>query len=297
MAPFPLLNIRMTELQLHDTLPALREQLAEHRREGQTIALVPTMGNLHAGHLTLINAARAAYDVVVATIFVNPLQFGPNEDLARYPRTFAADAAALQDNGCHYLYAPTPAEIYPDGPAVHTRVSVPVLSTLHCGHSRPGHFDGVCTVVCKLFNMILPDAAFFGLKDYQQFHLISIMVRDLFLPVRLHGMPTVREESGLALSSRNGYLSLEQRAQAAALYATLGRISQRIKSGALHYRELEHDAAAALAAAGLRPDYFHICDRATLQLATHQDADLVILAAAYAGTTRLIDNIFVQAAA
>lgn len=297
MARSRLPNIRMTELQLHDTLSPLREQLAEQRRNGRTIALVPTMGNLHQGHLTLINAARAEYDVVVATIFVNPLQFGPNEDLARYPRTFAADAAALQDNGCHYLYAPASAEIYPEGPAAHTRVSVPVLSTLHCGHSRPGHFDGVCTVVCKLFNMIQPDAAFFGLKDYQQFQLISIMVRDLFLPVRLYGMPTVREASGLALSSRNGYLSAEQCAEAAALYATLVRISQRIKSGEVHYRELEQEASAALAAAGLRPDYFHICDRATLQLATQDDSDLVILAAVYAGTTRLIDNIFVQAAA
>jgi pantoate--beta-alanine ligase len=287
----------MTDLQLHETLPSLREELAEHRREGRTIALVPTMGNLHAGHLALITAARVGYDVVVATIFVNPLQFGPKEDLARYPRTFATDTAALQKAGCHYLYAPTPAEIYPEGPTAHTRISVPILSTLHCGQSRPGHFDGVCTVVCKLFNMIQPDAAFFGLKDYQQFQLISIMVRDLHLPVRLHGVPTVRESSGLAMSSRNGYLSPEQRDQASILYATLLILSQTIESCRIDFREAEEKAAAIFVAAGLQPDYVHICNRSTLQLATQNDTDLVILAAAYAGTTRLIDNIFVQAAA
>ncbi len=287
----------MTELSLHETLAPLRKEIAAHRSNGQTIALVPTMGNLHQGHLALIAAARADYDVVIATIFVNPLQFGPNEDLARYPRTFAADTAALQEVGCNYLYAPAPVEIYPEGIASHTRVSVPVLSTLHCGHSRPGHFDGVCTVVCKLFNMIQPDAAFFGYKDYQQFQLISIMVRDLYLPVRLHGIPTVRESSGLAMSSRNGYLGAEQRIQATALYATLSQISQRIKAGEVEFRQLEQDALAAIAAAGLQPDYFHICNRLTLQLAVQNDTDLVILAAVYAGTTRLIDNIFVQAAA
>jgi pantoate--beta-alanine ligase len=287
----------MTALRLHETLAPLRKDLAEHRRKGQAIALVPTMGNLHQGHLTLIAAARAQYDVVVATIFVNPLQFGPNEDLARYPRTFAADTAALQENGCDYVYAPAADEIYPEGPAAHTRISVPVLSTLHCGQSRPGHFDGVCTVVCKLFNMVQPDAAYFGYKDYQQFQLISIMVRDLYLPVRLHGMPTIRESSGLAMSSRNGYLSPQQREQAAALYATLLQISHRIEDGAVDFRQLEQEASAALAAAGLQPDYFHICNRFTLQLAVQGDTGLIILAAVYVGTTRLIDNIFVQAAA
>jgi pantoate--beta-alanine ligase len=255
------------------------------------------MGNLHKGHLTLIAAARAECDVVVATIFVNPMQFGPQEDLARYPRTFAADMAALQESGCDYLYAPAASEIYPAGPAVHTRVSVPELSSLHCGKSRPGHFDGVCTVVCKLFNMIQPDWAFFGYKDYQQFHLISTMVRDLYLPVRLQGVQTVRESSGLAMSSRNGYLSAQQRGQAAALYATLTVIADRVQQGQSEFRQLEQEAAAKLAAAGLQPDYFHICNRATLQLAGHGDTNLIILAAVYAGTTRLIDNIFVDTAA
>ena len=287
----------MTDLLLHETLPGLRKELDRRRAGGQTIALVPTMGNLHEGHLTLAAAARAACDVVVATIFVNPLQFGPKEDLARYPRTFAADIAALQENGCDYLYAPAASEIYPDGPTVHTRVSVPEISSLHCGHSRPGHFDGVCTVVCKLFNMIQPDAAFFGYKDYQQFHLINTMVRDLYLPVRLHGVATVRESSGLAMSSRNGYLTAQQREQAAALYATLLQTADRIKAGGSDFRRLEKAASATLAAAGLQPDYVHICKRDTLHLAERNESDLVILAAVYAGTTRLIDNIFVHAAA
>ena len=296
-APFPLLNTAMTDLQLHETLPPLRKELDERKRNGQTIALVPTMGNLHAGHLALIAAARAEYDVVVATIFVNPMQFGPTEDLARYPRTFASDTAALRAAGCDYLYAPAASEIYPAGSAVHTRISVPEVSLLHCGNSRPGHFDGVCTVVCKLFNMIQPDAAFFGLKDYQQFHLISIMVRDLYLPVRLHGVPTVRESSGLALSSRNGYLSAEQHQQAAALCAVLATTAAKIQHGARGFRQLEKEASDILAAGNLQPDYFHICQRDTLQLAEQNDSELIILAAVYAGSTRLIDNIFVLTAA
>ena len=287
----------MTDLKLHETLPGLRDDLDERRRSSQTIALVPTMGNLHEGHLSLIAAARAQYDAVVATIFVNPLQFGPKEDLARYPRTFAADIEALQQSGCDYLYAPAVSEIYPEGLARHTRVSVPEISSLHCGHSRPGHFDGVCTVVCKLFNMVQPDAAFFGLKEYQQFHLISIMVRDLYLPVQLHGVATVRESSGLAMSSRNGYLSAPLRAQAASLYATLVETSDTIKAGDHDFRQLEKTAVATLTAAGLQPDYVHICNRDTLYLAESNNTNLVILAAAYVGTTRLIDNIFVEAAA
>ncbi|MES2625518.1 MAG: pantoate--beta-alanine ligase [Pseudomonadota bacterium] len=287
----------MTELQLHETLPSLREQLNERREMGQTIALVPTMGNLHKGHLTLIAEARTKYDVVVATIFVNPMQFGPKEDLARYPRTFADDVAALKQAGCDYLYAPAVSEIYPDGSAVHTKISVPEISSLHCGQSRPGHFDGVCTVVCKLFNMIQPNAAFFGYKDYQQFHLISIMVRDLYLPVRLQGVPTVRESSGLAMSSRNGYLSPEQREQSAILYATLIKTAARIQQGEQNFRQLENEATVTLTTTDLQPDYFHICNRDTLQLAQSNDTNLVILAAVYSGTTRLIDNIFVQTAA
>ena len=279
------------------TVQDLRAAVARARSEGKRIALTPTMGNLHSGHAALVTKAAQRADFVVATIFVNPLQFGPKEDLARYPRTFAADIEALQQSGCDYLYAPAVSEIYPEGLARHTRVSVPEISSLHCGHSRPGHFDGVCTVVCKLFNMVRPDAAFFGLKDYQQFHLISVMVRDLYLPVQLHGVATMRESSGLAMSSRNGYLSAPQRAQSASLYATLVETSDTIKAGDDDFRQLEKTAVATLTAAGLQPDYVHICNRDTLYLAESNNTNLVILAAAYVGTTRLIDNIFVEAAA
>lgn len=282
----------MTEhLQVFEALAPLQQQLQQWRTAGSCIALVPTMGNLHAGHLQLVHEARRHADHVLATIFVNPLQFGPNEDYARYPRTFAADTAALQDAGCDAVYVPDVAEMYPQGMAGHTLVSVPGVSSLHCGASRPGHFDGVCTVVLKLLNMIQPHIAVFGLKDYQQLHIIGRMVQDLHVPVRLVGVPTVRAESGLALSSRNGYLDATQRQQAAALYATLQQLAARLQQGARDCRGLEAEACRALEQAGLRPDYVHICTRRTLALAGADDRELVVLAAAWAGNTRLIDNI------
>lgn len=286
----------MTSLQVFDSLLPLQAVLAEQRKSGRSIGLVPTMGNLHAGHLALVAQARMTCDFVVATLFVNPLQFGPNEDLSRYPRTFEADCTALQDAQCDALFAPAAADIYPEGFAAHTRITVPGVSALHCGASRPGHFDGVCTVVCKLFNMTQPDHAFFGLKDFQQFHLISRMVRDLQLPVQLHGLPTVREASGLALSSRNGYLNADERGQAPQLYATLRHLARQLSAGEEDYRRLEEQACAALRCAGLRPDYVHICRRDSLLPATARDENLVILAAAHVGKTRLIDNILVSLA-
>jgi pantoate--beta-alanine ligase len=287
----------MPELQLFTDLPALNAALASVRKRGKRIGLVPTMGNLHAGHVSLVSAARAHCDYVIATIFVNPMQFGPTEDLAKYPRTFAADKTALQNAGCDALFAPDAATMYPNGLDTHTKVSVPHVSTLHCGKIRPGHFDGVCTVVCKLLNMTQPNHAFFGLKDFQQFHIISRMVDDLRIPLQLHGVPTVREESGLAMSSRNGYLSDDDRTRAALLYATLQDCAQRIESGRRDYAALEARASTGLSAAGLRTDYVHICARDTLLPAAPTDRELVILVAAWAGTTRLIDNIFVTAAA
>jgi pantoate--beta-alanine ligase len=287
----------MPELALFTTLDALRAAVAGARKSGKRIGLVPTMGNLHAGHLTLVSEARKHCDYVVATIFVNPLQFGPTEDLDKYPRTFEADCAGLQAAGCDALFMPNARAMYPQGLDVHTKVSVPHVSTLHCGKTRPGHFDGVCTVVNKLFMMALPDAAFFGLKDFQQFHIISRMVADLCMPIALHGVPTVREESGLALSSRNGYLDAAERERATSLYAALRNCAQRIESGSRDYAALESSAASELNDAGLRPDYVHICARDTLLPAAPADRELVILAAAYAGSTRLIDNILVTAAA
>ena len=286
----------MPELQVLDTPSALQTALACERSAGHSVGLVPTMGNLHAGHLALVAAARAQCDCVLATIFVNPLQFGANEDLGRYPRTFAADCAALAAAGCDAVFAPDAATMYPNGMDAHTRITIPGVSTLHCGQSRPGHFDGVCTVVCKLFNMTGAQHAFFGLKDYQQFHLISRMVADLQLPVTLHGVPTVREPSGLALSSRNGYLDDNQRQLASALYATLQHCSARIGAGMRHYDALQQQAQQRLEQAGLRPDYVHICQRDTLLPATATDNHLVILAAAFVGSTRLIDNLTVTAA-
>lgn len=280
-------------LRIFDALAPLQDFLRTARKDGLRIGLVPTMGNLHQGHLALVHEARRHCDYVLATIFVNPLQFGPNEDYARYPRSFDADVQALQSAGCNAVYVPDVAEMYPQGMDGHTLISVPRVSTLHCGASRPGHFDGVCTVVAKFFNMIQPQVAVFGLKDFQQFHIISRMVQDLHLPVQLVGVPIVREASGLALSSRNGYLDADQRQQATALYATLQRLSARLQQGSGDYRALEAEAAAELEQAGLRPDYVHICQRHNLEAATAPDRDLVVLAAAWAGNTRLIDNILV----
>ncbi|MGA0805364.1 MAG: pantoate--beta-alanine ligase [Pseudohongiellaceae bacterium] len=278
-------------MRVFDSLALLRQSLHGARIAGQRIGLVPTMGNLHEGHLALVREARNHCDFVLATIFVNPMQFGPGEDLARYPRTFDADLQALQSSSCDGVYAPEVEEMYPQGMPGHTIVSVPGLSTLHCGASRPGHFDGVCTVVNKLFNMIQPHVAVFGLKDYQQFQIISRMVLDLQMPIQLIGVPTVREASGLALSSRNGYLNGNQRRQAATLYATLLSTATHLRQGATDFAALVADARAALTGAGLRPDYVSICNRQTLGPAAPGERELVILAAAWVGTTRLIDNI------
>ena len=285
----------MPELALFTDPAALAAAVSAARARGKRIGLVPTMGNLHAGHYSLVTEARRHCDYVIASIFVNPLQFGPTEDLAKYPRTFDADRHGLQQAGCDALFAPDAAMMYPHGLDAHTKISVPHVSTLHCGASRPGHFDGVCTVVCKLFNMAAPDHAFFGLKDFQQFHILSRMVDDLRLPLRMHGLPTVREASGLALSSRNGYLAPDERTRAAALYGTLRTAAHQVERGRRDYAAVESEAGTALTAAGLRPDYVHVCARGTLLPAAVTDRELVILAAAWAGPTRLIDNIFASA--
>ena len=281
----------MPEVRVFETLAPLREALDARRQGGERIALVPTMGNLHDGHLSLIRKAAEQADYVLVTIFVNPLQFGPGEDFERYPRTFASDLQALGTVPCHGVYLPQASELYPEGMERHTRISVPLLSTLHCGASRPGHFDGVCTVVYMLFRMLQPDLAVFGLKDYQQFRIIRKMVEDLRLDLQLLGVETIREPSGLALSSRNGFLDTEQRQQALALWRSLQRSAEAIRGGRRDYQHLQREALEALSAAGLQPDYFHICNKDSLQAAAASDAHPVILAAASAGSTRLIDNI------
>lgn len=277
------------------TVLDLRAAVARARSEGKRIGLTPTMGNLHSGHVALVSKAVQRADFVVATIFVNPLQFGPNEDLATYPRTLAADQEKLLQAGCHLLFTPTVEEMYPHGMADQTLVSVPHLSEGLCGASRPGHFDGVATVVSKLFNMVQPDLAVFGEKDFQQLAVIRAMVRDLNMPIKIIGEPTVRADDGLALSSRNGYLSPEQRAAAPALYRVISQIGTAIRAGEQDFVRLLEDGRRELEAAGFRIDYLEIRDASSLRPATAKDSDLVILAAAFLGKTRLIDNLHLNA--
>ncbi len=273
------------------TVRELRAAIARARSEGKQIGLVPTMGNLHSGHAALVNKAAQQADFVVASIFVNPLQFGANEDLDTYPRTLAADQETLLQAGCNLLFAPTVDEMYPHGMTGLTRVTAAQLSNELCGSRRPGHFDGVTTVVNKLFNMVQPDLAIFGQKDYQQLAVIRAMVLDLNMPVQIIGEPTVRAEDGLALSSRNGYLNEEQRALAPALYRHLREMADAIKAGERDYATRVTQQAAHLEAIGLRVDYLEVRHATTLLPAQTSDRDLVILVAAYLGTTRLIDNI------
>ncbi|MCY1421827.1 Pantothenate synthetase [compost metagenome] len=273
------------------TVRELRAAVARARGEGKRIGFVPTMGNLHSGHVALVAKAAQRVDFVVASIFVNPLQFGPSEDLDKYPRTLAADQEKLLEAGCQLLFAPTVEEMYPDGMGVQTRVAVPQLSEGLCGASRPGHFEGVATVVAKLFNMVQPDLAVFGQKDFQQLAVIRSLVRDLNMPIQIIGEPTVRANDGLALSSRNGYLTDEQRAVAPALYRTLSSMAESIRQGDRDYNELVRTGLEQIGAAGFRPDYLEIRQALNLRPATAEDRDVVILAAAYLGATRLIDNL------
>lgn len=279
-------------MQIFETIESLQSALSG--AAANTLGFVPTMGNLHAGHLSLVSRARGEHDLVVVSIFVNPLQFGANEDLDSYPRTLDADTAALIAAGCDFLFLPSAAELYGDDMQASTRVQVPELGTHYCGASRPGHFDGVTTVVTKLFNIVQPDAAYFGLKDYQQFSIIRKMVDDLALPVSVHGIETARETSGLALSSRNGYLSAEQKAVAPLLYQTIKGIGDALAAGDQDFKRLIQAGKQQLQDAGLQPDYLAIANSATLRPATREDSHLVILAAAFLGSTRLIDNLRVS---
>lgn len=249
------------------------------------------MGNLHSGHAALVSKAAQRADFVVASIFVNPLQFGPNEDLATYPRTLAADQEKLLQAGCNLLFTPGVEEMYPHGMADQTLVSVPHLSQGLCGASRPGHFEGVATVVSKLFNMVQPDLAIFGEKDFQQLAVIRAMVRDLNMPIQIIGEPTVRADDGLALSSRNGYLDEAQRAAAPALYQAIRQTAEAISAGEQDFETLLNSKKQQLQAAGFRIDYLEIRNADSLRPTTAEDPDLVILAAAFMGKTRLIDNL------
>ena len=270
---------------------ALRSALEKARNEGQVIAFVPTMGNLHDGHLELVRKAHTLADLVVVSIFVNPLQFGPNEDLDAYPRTLAADKEKLFSEGTDLLYAPGVEEIYPEGMETQTQVQVPDLSETLCGTNRPGHFDGVSTVVSKLFNIVQPDVALFGEKDFQQLSIIRKMVKDLYIPIKIVGVATARAEDGLALSSRNGFLNNEQRDRAPTLHQTLTDCREAIACGFDNFLQLESHARMRLLQAGFKPDYFAIRDAQTLRAVTEETEEIAILAAAKLGSTRLIDNV------
>jgi len=278
-------------MRTYNSSAQLQSALRSFRSNGQRVAFVPTMGNLHEGHLDLVRKARSLADVVVVSIFVNPLQFGPGEDLDAYPRTLAADKEKLFSEGVQVLFAPEVTEIYPDGMAAQTLVHVPDLGDTLCGHSRPGHFDGVTTVVSKLFNIVQPDIAVFGEKDYQQLSIVRRMVQDLCMPIRIVGVATTRDEDGLAKSSRNGYLSSEERRVAPILNRTLRDCREAIACGFDNFLQLESHARMQLLQAGFEPDYFTICDARTLRPVTDDTEEIAILAAARLGKTRLIDNV------
>lgn len=271
------------------TVAAVRERVRQWKKEGLKVGFVPTMGNLHAGHIRLVEEALARSDRAVASIFVNPTQFGPGEDFDSYPRTLDADCERLRSAGCHLVFAPPVEEMYPD--RNRTWVDVDLLGDHLCGASRPGHFRGVTTVVSKLFNIVQPDLACFGEKDFQQLAIIRRMTRDLFLPVEIVGVPTVREPDGLAMSSRNGYLSAAERARAPALYEVLCDLRQELVDGARDLRDLERRHAEALTGRGFVVDYLVIADAETLAPAAAPEGRLVVAAAARIGSTRLIDNV------
>lgn len=275
------------------TISEIRQRVASFKQSGKIIGLVPTMGNLHQGHLQLVEKLQSESDIVICSIFVNPLQFGEGEDFEQYPRTLEADAKKLQQVGCDIVFAPAVAEMYPDSKG-HGRdqcqVIVPEISDILEGESRPGHFTGVATIVAKLFNMVSPDKAMFGEKDYQQLLVIKRFVHDLCVPVEILSHAVVRESTGLAMSSRNGYLSQEQKLQAAGIYQVLQETAKKIQEKAGSYPDLEQLAKQHLNQIGFVTDYFKIrtCD---LSEPTEQSNHLVILVAAYLGKTRLIDNI------
>ncbi|AWB67039.1 pantoate--beta-alanine ligase [Saccharobesus litoralis] len=279
-------------MQTVSDIKQLRNQVANWRQQGLKIAFVPTMGNLHNGHLSLVDNAFMRADIVIVSIFVNPMQFGQNEDLDAYPRTMEADSQALAERGVNLLYAPTVKDIYPRPLAEQTYVEVPELGNIICGKSRNSHFRGVTTIVNKLFNIVQPDVACFGEKDFQQLFLIKRMVEDLSMPIEVVGVPTVREESGLAMSSRNGYLSDEEKQQATALYKSLKYARDYIKQGHRDFRHIKQAMQTNIEQSQMRLDYVEFRDANTLLEANHNTTSFVVLVAAYLSSARLIDNIY-----
>ncbi|MBI2993952.1 MAG: pantoate--beta-alanine ligase [Gammaproteobacteria bacterium] len=272
-------------------LPGLRESIGAWRREGRSIAFVPTMGNLHGGHLSLLDRARQIADRTVVSIFVNPIQFGLGEDYARYPSTLKEDSRLLSGRGLDLLFAPDLAQLYPGGVDTDTRVTVPDLSSILCGKFRPGHFSGVATVVTKLLINAQPDVVLFGEKDYQQYLVIRRLVADLCIPVEVIAMPIVREPDGLAMSSRNAYLSAAERQRAPMIYQALQNAADRLRHGERDYASIERAGVAALEKTGFRPEYFSVRRSEDLGEPRPADTKLSILTAAWLGVARLIDNV------
>ncbi|KAA2285564.1 pantoate--beta-alanine ligase [Arenimonas fontis] len=277
-------------IKVHETVAGLRAQVRQWREEGARIGFVPTMGNLHAGHHALVQLARQHADKVVASIFVNPTQFGPNEDYARYPRTPERDIEGLQAQGCDLAFLPTVDQMYPFGTIGCVQMHVPGITDILCGAHRPGHFNGVATVVARLFNMVQPDLAVFGRKDYQQLQVIRYMTRELSFPIEIVPAPTLREADGLAMSSRNQYLEGEQRRTAVRIYETLCFMREAARQG-LPLAGIEDEARERLEAAGFEVDYSEIRRADLSRPRTADEPGLLALVAARLGRTRLIDNL------
>ena len=278
-------------MQVFHTISGLRESLTGHRAQGQTIGFVPTMGNLHDGHLALIKQAKQSNNVVVCSIFVNALQFGLNEDWDKYPRTYESDCEKLRSMGCDYLFFPDDKEMYPNGLDTQSRVICPTMTDVLCGASRPGHFEGVTTVVSKLFNIVQPDEAIFGIKDYQQLAVIRRMAEDLCMPVKITSAPIHRETDGLAMSSRNSYITQEERPKVTVLKQVLEQIASKIDAGDQDFASLEFEAKAVIENQGFKVDYVTISNSKTLQPAAIDDRDITVLGAMFTKSARLIDNI------
>ena len=281
-------------MQVFHTVKGLRDKLRQHRNNNQTIGFVPTMGNLHDGHLALIKQAKETNDIVVCSIFVNALQFGLNEDWDKYPRTYESDCTKLDQVGCDYLFYPEDGEMYPNGLDTQSRVICPTMTDVLCGASRPGHFEGVTTVVSKLFNIVQPDEAIFGIKDYQQLAVIKRMTKDLCLPVKIISAPIHREPDGLAMSSRNSYISKQERPKVKILKQVLELIAKQIKAGNLDFTTLELEAKKRIESEGFKTDYVTVSNSKTLQPAAVDDRQITILGAMYTASARLIDNISIS---
>ena len=281
-------------MKIFHSVSALRGDLNKDRLKGFRVGFVPTMGNLHDGHLALLKQAKQSNDVVVCSIFVNALQFSLNEDWDKYPRTYQSDCEKLRNAGCNYLFHPDDIEMYPNGLDTQSRVICPTMTDVLCGASRPGHFEGVTTVVSKLFNIVQPDEAIFGIKDYQQLAVIRRMVEDLCMPIQVTSAPIHRETDGLAMSSRNRYINDDERPKVIILKDTLDWIVSQIKGGNRNFSELEHIAAQQIEQVGFKVDYITCSNSKTLDLAANDDSDITILGAIFTESARLIDNVSVS---